>query len=76
MITGLSVIIDTYWRNACRDVGIARDIPYHASTFADDRIACDADMLVELARCGQKQGTTHLQLDFSTNHVPMRMIGD
>lgn len=76
MITGQSVIIEAYWRNACRDVGIARDIQYHASTFADDRIARDADMLVELARCGQKQGTTHLQLDFTTNHVPMRTTGD
>lgn len=76
MITGKSAIIDAYWRNACREVGIQQDIPYHASTFADDRIAHDADVLVELARSGQKQGTTHLQLDFTTNHVAMRKSGD
>ncbi len=76
MITGQSAIIDAFWRNACRDAGIAPDLPYHASTFADNRIASDADNLVELAQSGQKQGTTHLQLDFSTNHVPMRAPED
>ncbi len=76
MITGQSSEIDAFWHAACEARSIAKTASHHATTFADHRFAPEADGLVELARSGQKRGTTHLQLDFDVNGVALRKTGD
>ena len=56
--------------------GVDPSSTYHAVTFGDPKFFDEIDEITELALQGQKQATSHLEIDFEVNNVPVRNEGD
>ncbi|MBT4890371.1 MAG: ASCH domain-containing protein [Rhodospirillales bacterium] len=71
--------INVFWQDACTALEINIDSPHIACAFAEatspDRVSA-IDAIGELSLSNQKRGTAHLELQFKTDGIPMRNIGD
>jgi uncharacterized protein YhfF len=75
MIGKKTEAVETFWQ-ACREGRRIEASSYHASTFADPRLAPYHDTLLDLVGAGKKRGTAHLVRDFEENAVVPRKVGD
>ena len=68
--------IKAYWENACAEMGVEPSSAYTASTFGDPKFFEEIDEITVLALEGQKQATSHLEIDFEVNSIPVRKEGE
>lgn len=75
MIGEKTAEVEKFWQTCRAEHGIDTET-YHASTFADPRLAPYHDSLLELVAQGRKRATAHLALDFERNGIATRSVGD
>tara|TARA_A100001037_G_scaffold298070_1_gene321082 strand:- start:36 stop:527 length:492 start_codon:yes stop_codon:yes gene_type:complete len=68
--------VRAFWEKACSEMGIDPSSTYHAATFGDPKFFDEVDEITELALEGQKQATSHLEIDFEVNNITRRAEGD
>ena len=66
---------ETFWQLCCDKHGLLSQ-DYCAYTFGNPEWATYHDQLIDLALKGQKQATTHLDIDFDMNGIRRREAGD
>jgi histidinol-phosphate aminotransferase len=76
MLTSDAPGVKAYWENACSEMGIAPSSAYTASTFGDPKFFDEIDEITVLALEGQKKATSHLEIDFEVNNIPVRKEGE
>ena len=66
---------EAFWQLCCDKHGfLSKD--YCAYTFGNPEWATYHDQLIDLVLKGEKQATTHLEIDFDMNSIRRREVGD
>ena len=76
MLSSNAPEIHAFWEKACNEMNIDPSSTYHAATFGDPKFFDEVDEITELALEGQKQATSHLEIDFEVNNIAKRAEGD
>jgi uncharacterized protein YhfF len=66
---------EAFWQLCCDKYGLLSQ-DYCAYTFGNPEWATYHDQLIDLVLNGQKQATTHLDIDFDMNAIRRREVGD